>query len=91
MNFCTKKHPLIKCSFSYCPIYFSIQLIVYSFKGKDLVEVPMIPPLKGLGNDTFNPLDLSSVNGLGNLIPPSLMLSLLHRLLSLIIDYKVST
>ena len=28
------------------------------FKGKDLVEVPMIPPLLGLGNDTSCPLDL---------------------------------
>ena len=77
--------------FHHSLIYFSLQLIVYLFKGKDHVEVPMIPLLEGLGNDTFNPLDLSSMNGLGNLIPPSLTLGLSDRSLSLIIDYKVST
>ena len=90
MNFCTKKHLLIKCSFSLLS-----DLCLYTFdclfKGKDLVEVPMIPPLKGLRNDTSNPLDLSLVNGLGNLIPLSLVLSLSDWSLSLIIDYKVST
>ena len=90
MNFCTKKYPLIKCSFSSLSnlLLCSINCL---FKGKDLVEVPMISPLGCLGNDTSNPSDLSSVNGLGNLIPPSLVLSLLDRSLSLIIDYKVST
>ena len=72
-------------------IYFSLQLLVYLFNGKDLVGVSMIPPLRGLGNDTSNPLYLSSVNGLENLILPSLTLSLSNQSLSLIIYYKVST
>ena len=76
--------------FHHNPIYFSLQLLVYLFKGKDLVGVSMILPLRGLGNDTSNPSDLSSVNGLGNLIPPSLALSLSNRSLFFIIDYKVS-
>ena len=77
--------------FHHSLIYFSLQLLVYLFKGKDLVGVSMILPLRGLGNDASNPLDLSSVNGFGNLILPSFALSLSDRLLSLIIDYKVST
>ena len=90
MNFYTKMHPLIKCSFSSLSgmLFYSINCL---FKGKDLVEVSMIPPLRGLGNDTSNPSDLSSVNNLGNLIPPSFALSLSDRSLSLITDYQLST
>ena len=90
MNFRTKMHLLIKCSFLSLSNLFLCSINCL-FKGKDLVEVPMIPPLMGLGNDTSNPLDLSSVNGLGNLILPSFALSLSDRSLYLITDYKFLT
>ena len=75
---CTSINELMKCSFSSFPIYFSVPSIVHLI-GKDLVGVSQLPPLLGLGNDTSYPLTFSSVNGLGNLIPPSFALNLSGR------------
>ena len=78
MKSCTRMHILMKCPFS---LFSDLFLCSNNclFKGKDLVEVLMIPPLLGVGNDTSNPLNLSSVNGLGNLIPLSFVLNLSDR------------
>ena len=73
-----RMHILMKCPFSSFSDLFLCS-INYSFKGKDLVEVPMLPPMMGLGNGNSYPLSLSSVNGLGNLIPPSFVLNLSDR------------